>query len=769
MNAQTRTTLTLHDTLDNARQGINAISLGNASGNSSYYDQHKWWVFESRIVDADITSITESNEMTIEDPFEPVVIEFNPQQTSPQIINYTPDTVNGETFYLPGYEDKLLSGTRVIYTKPDGDAAIGGLTTGKTYFVGHLGNGYYKLFGDGSNAHGQRDKGYARRADEDIDITSTGTGTKHFFTIMSTNYNNAEYILPTKLYMKPSSYSLHRPFDGGVEINPGTSADSSIVRQTRRYFRYQSGKGLQYSTATNFNAPIEVKSLTGAGNLATVVTRKPHNLAASDAITMEDVTVSSGTNYYNSETLTVNTVIDDFTFTYQMAGTPTDTAPGGFPTLNKNGWTNAAIRAGMFDDQNGFFFEYDGTYLYAVRRSSTAQLAGTVSVTKDSQVVDGNGTSFTKQLNVGEMIVIRGQSYKVTDIPSNTRLILSRPYIGITANRITATLTVDTKVRQADWNMDKCDGTGQSGYELNLRRLQMCYIDYSWYGGGKIRFGFKDQHGNVFYCHSFIHNNQFTEAYFRSGNLPARYEAKTFGDKSATIKYSPSLFHWGASVIMDGQFEDDKAYLFSASSPTIFMLNQKTDGDPEQAQREYPILTVRLAPSVDAGLTGELGTRDLINRMQLQLKQVSVSLSDGGTTAGATSVSRYGNDSQRKSATVRLVLNADLSKPFFTKQNPPALSQVIYHNPATASEFSLLDDRYNNGIVLYEFRVGADETVEQELGEVVNLGNSILGGDYTFPNGPDTLTVVVVPDGEYTSTLQYTNCNARITWTESQA
>jgi len=770
VNVQTRTTVTLHDTLDHSRQGTNAISLGNSTGNSTYYDRHKWWRFESRIVDADITSITDSNEMTIEDPFEPVVIEFNPQQTNPQVINWTPDTTDGETFYLPGYADKLLSGTRVIYSKPDTDTAIGGLTAGNTYFVGAMGNDYYKMFGSGTNTATNREQGFARQADEDRDITSTGTGDKHFFTIMSENYNTEEYIVPTKLYMKPSSYSLHRPFDGGVEINPGTSADSSIVRQTRRYFRYQSGKGLQYSTATNFNAPIEVKTLTGTGNLATVVTRKPHNLAQNDNITMEDVTVSSGTNHYNSESLTVNTVIDDFTFTYQMAGTPTDTAPGGFPTLNKNGWTNAAIRAGMFDDQNGFFYEYDGTYLYAVRRSSTAQLAGTINVTNDSQVVNGNGTSFTKQLSVGDMIVIRGQSYKVTDVPSNTLLILSRPYIGITANRITATLTVDTKVRQANWNMDRCDGTGQSGYELNIRRLQMCYIDYSWYGGGKIRFGFKDQHGNVFYCHSFIHNNEFTEAYFRSGNLPARYEAKTFGDKSATIKFAPSLFHWGASVIMDGQFEDDKAYLFSASSPTIFMLNQKTDGDPEQASREYPILTIRLAPSVDAGLTGELGTRDLINRMQLQLKQVSVSLSDGGTQAGATSVNRYGNDSQRKSATVRLVLNADLSKPFYTKQDAPSLSQVMYHNPSTATEFSLLDDRYNNGIVLYEFRVGADETVEQELGEVVNLGNSILGGDYTFPNGPDTLTVVVVPDGEYTSTsYQYTNCNARITWTESQA
>ena len=56
------------------------------------------------------------------------------------------------------------------------------------------------------------------------------------------------------------------------------------------------------------------------------------------------------------------------------------------------------------------------------------------------------------------------------------------------------------------------------------------------------------------------------------------------------------------------------------------------------------------------------------------------------------------------------------------------------------------------------------------LGEVATLGNSIMGGDYTYPNGPDTLTIVAIPDHGYTSTsYQFTACSARITWTESQA
>ena len=73
----------------------------------------------------------------------------------------------------------------------------------------------------------------------------------------------------------------------------------------------------------------------------------------------------------------------------------------------------------MFDDQNGFFYEYDGQALYAVRRSSTKQIAGTVNVKRQSQIVTGNDTSFVTQLEVGNYVVIRGQSYRIVAINSD--------------------------------------------------------------------------------------------------------------------------------------------------------------------------------------------------------------------------------------------------------------------------------------------------------------------------------------------------------------
>ena len=114
-------------------------------------------------------------------------------------------------------------------------------------------------------------------------------------------------------------------------------------------------------------------------------TQEQHNLKQGDSIKIAGATVSSGTNYYNG-TFTVASVPNPFRFTYTMSGAPDEVRAGGFPTYVRSSWTDSFVRGGMFDDQNGFFFEYDGQNLYAVRRSSTKQLAGDVTVTRGSQI-----------------------------------------------------------------------------------------------------------------------------------------------------------------------------------------------------------------------------------------------------------------------------------------------------------------------------------------------------------------------------------------------
>jgi hypothetical protein len=625
----------------------------------------------------------------------------------------------------------------------------------------------------------------------------------------------------------------------------------------------------------------------------------------------------------------------------------------------------------------------------------------------------GTGTSFQAQLVVGDYVVMRGQSYRVTQINSQTRMSVRPEYKGssgiekefnpatvvntstdvftivghgfsdllpvvynsidgesigglvngrtyyislLTGNTfklksdpdsegfvnlssvgtttvhsltpaksgIIVTKTVDTKVPQEDWSIDPCDGSGPTGYNLDLSKIQMAYMDYSWYGAGKIRFGFKTTDGQVQYVHEFVHNNNLFESYFRSGNLPARYEVVTYNNPT----YIPSLFHWGTSVMMDGRFDDDNAYLFTQNSQTLNIagttaksfastgINLTTDlmtvqthgfrsGDilqfesigsnglrgsnalhpatqvigsnttttltngarykafvnsanlihltPEtatitvgatasrsgstvtittatahnipsssnnvgvyfiqdaagaaitnlptsyvgpvtvtsttaftftvagsqtvastsipnaaigevlnftsQGNTQYtyflypngslnntsgpnyqPLISLRLSPSVSEGLTGKLGDRDVINRMQLRLKEIGIS--------------------SNQLVDVKVLLNPRLNNLNFTGVDAPSLTQVVEHTAA---------DTVSGGVQVYNFRGsggsgGAEGTTVVDVSTLFEMSNSILGGDSIFPDGPDIITIAVAR-----LTGNSTLTSAKLTWSEAQA
>jgi len=348
--------------------------------------------------------------------------------------------------------------------------------------------------------------------------------------------NTASTVNPTggTLYVRPQGQFLHRPFDGGVFFTSNaTSNFETATRQTRRYFRYQSGKGIQVSSGTILKPNLQIDSLTasgtGVGSTITVQTKEQHNIQA--AIPGTQITISGANETGYNGTYTVSSVTGYNTFQVTAAAGLTSTTASGVYSCNVSSWYGCANRLGTFDSQNGIFFEFDGQTLYAVRRNSTFQLAGKVSVVNGSNTITQTNstfpTVFSKQLNIGDFIVLRGQSYRVVDIASDTSLTISPSYRGATADYVIASETIDTKYPQSSWNIDKCDGTGPSGYNIDLTKMQMFYMDYSWYGAGFIRWGFRATDGNVIYCHKIVNNNVNTEAYMRSGNLPARYESES--------------------------------------------------------------------------------------------------------------------------------------------------------------------------------------------------------------------------------------------------
>ena len=659
------------------------------------------------------------------------------------------------------------------------------------------------------------------------------TPTNNTFTFTATTTAGAATLsggANATLYPRALGYVLHRPFDGGVQFSNLTPYHGyQLMRQTRRQFRYQSGKAMQFSTGSLMKPQINVDNITSSGTTVTVTCKYAHGMLPGAVVRVQNCNETA----YNG-TFTVTSAANALTFTYTALSTPSATPATGTWIVSPWTWYGSSNRVGLFDSQNGFFFEFDGQTLFAVRRSATYQISGVSAATTGSQSVTGTNTKFSEQLKPGDAIVIRGMTYFVQQITTNTQMYIYPEYRGpVNVSNMQISKVTETRYAQSTWNIDRCDGTGASLYNIDLTRMQMFYIDYTWYGAGAIRFGFKNNRGEVFYCHRIPNSNVNTEAYLRSGNLVGRYETitlpyRTFltatlssatstggtisvadttgwppsgtvvltaaaatgaaieyitysaktttsltiaaraatGGTSATtftvtgvttgsaggtapIKaelYSPqqssTISHWGSAVIMDGRYDDDKSLVFVAG-----MTRTQTVSNIAQ-DATVPLISIRIAPSVDNGLTGVLGNREIINRMQLTLR--SMACQSTGTNALFL---------------ITLRLNGRVSGGTFASVGGSSLAQVAYHSGQTIS----------GGENVFGFYTNTPGLTAQDLSVVRDIGNSILGGgtvltcpttaNNIYPDGPDILTVCATN----VSTVTTNTINARISWTEAQA
>jgi hypothetical protein len=342
------------------------------------------------------------------------------------------------------------------------------------------------------------------------------------------------------IYPRPDSFYIHRPLDGGVTLGTGgPQHGSQAVRQSKKYIRYQSGKAINYNTGALFAPNYDLRSLSASGTLAgSTVTATTddidHGLQIGAVINISGATTSGYNGNY-----TVNSVIDERTFTFLSTGTlGSATSTLGNPAVvSLVSWHGATVRAGTFDEQNGVYWQYDGQYMAVGLRSSTFQISGNVSATPDSNLIVGTNTRFDQQLAAGDRLVLKGMSHVVGTVTSATYLTVTPDYRGVTSvNTVKMGKTRDILVPQFQWNIDRCDGSNgpfnPSGYNLQPNKMQMIGLQWTWYGAGFIEFLLRGPDGAYIPVHRIKNSNVNTEAYMRSGNQPVRYEVQNESARS---------------------------------------------------------------------------------------------------------------------------------------------------------------------------------------------------------------------------------------------
>jgi hypothetical protein len=134
--------------------------------------------------------------------------------------------------------------------------------------------------------------------------------------------------------------------------------------------------------------------------------------------------------------------------------------------------------------------------------------------------------------------------------------------------RIESLSAPDVSVSQNNWNIDKLDGTGPSGFTLNMNNTNILLLDIEWLGVGRVRVGFVIN-GLIVYCHQFTQSLQ--SVYIKSPYLPIRYEIGT----TTLQTFDVSMKQICCSVISEGGYEP-LGLLASYLNETSINLNDTT-------------------------------------------------------------------------------------------------------------------------------------------------------------------------------------------------
>ena len=121
-------------------------------------------------------------------------------------------------------------------------------------------------------------------------------------------------------------------------------------------------------------------------------------------------------------------------------------------------------------------------------------------------------------------------------------------YSFVLRSYITGTVSDARTVNQNNWNGDKLDGTGASGYTLDPSKAQILWMDFEWLGVGSVRCGFIIN-GEYIVCHTFNNANEISSVYMTTAILPVRYEITSTSALAASMKAIC------CSVISEGGFE----------------------------------------------------------------------------------------------------------------------------------------------------------------------------------------------------------------------
>jgi hypothetical protein len=192
---------------------------------------------------------------------------------------------------------------------------------------------------------------------------------------------------------------------------------------------------------------------------------------------------------------------------------------------------------------------------------------------------------------------------------------------------------METRVEQAYWNGDKLDGSGTSGFTLDISKAQISWMDIEWLGVGSVRMGFVIN-GKFILSHTFHHANIINSTYITSASLPIRYEIKNTAGTSG----NSTLKQICSTVISEGGFEL-RGLQQAVGTPITAPKDLATAGT------YYPVISIRLKSTALDGIAvmtalSVMGVANGVN-YNWQIRASGTTTGGSWTSAGSDSAVEY--------------------------------------------------------------------------------------------------------------------------------
>lgn len=218
-------------------------------------------------------------------------------------------------------------------------------------------------------------------------------------------------------------------------------------------------------------------------------------------------------------------------------------------------------RAGFFQQEQALMIGYDGTQFGVLRQNGgkahiakftiTAAASGaeTITVTLNGTAFNVNVTATTIAENAAELGMATYNGWTVEY--NGTQVLFLNNSVGVNAGSFSITSTgtlaatysvsqtgvahTDNWTYQANFNLDKLDGTGPSGMTIDPSKLNVYQIDFRWLGVGVIAYAIENQaDGKMIHFHKEHYTNQNTTPHIDNPSFRVGYVAADVGGGGGT-------------------------------------------------------------------------------------------------------------------------------------------------------------------------------------------------------------------------------------------